>query len=174
MKRRSLALGAAVAALAGAAGMGAAWWRLRLGEASPLPDRFWDTRFEKPEGGQLALADFKGKPIVLNFWATWCPPCLSELPLLDQFQREQSPRGWTVLALAVDNPTPVREFLIKHPLSMPVGLAGPEGLEFGRALGNQQGGLPFTVVFGSDGTVRMRKLGALQPPEVEAWKTSIH
>lgn len=172
MKRRQWLVGAGVGAAAAAAGAGLAWWRLRVGEP-PLPAGFWEQRFERPEGGELQLASLRGKPLVLNFWATWCPPCISELPLLDGFYREQNPRGWTVVALAVDSPTPVREFLQKRPLSMPVGLAGLEGVEFGRALGNQQGGLPFTVVLGSDGLVAQRKLGALKPQDIAGWTTAI-
>lgn len=172
MTRRNLILGTAVGAAAAAVGIGAAWWRLRPGER-PLPADFWQNRFEKPEGGELALANYRGKPLVLNFWATWCPPCITELPLLDRFHREQQAKGWTVLALAVDSPTPVREFLLKRPLGMPVGLAGLDGIEFGRSLGNTQGGLPFTVVLGSDGTVRSRKLGALREPDIAAWTASI-
>ncbi len=172
MKRRNLVLAGAVGTAAAVAGIGAAWWRLRP-EELPLPSGFWQTRFEKPEGGELVLANYRGKPLVLNFWATWCPPCITELPLLERFQREQQGRGWTVLALAVDSPTPVREFLLKRPLALPVGLAGLDGIEFGRSLGNTQGGLPFTVVLGSDGTVRSRKLGALKEPELQAWIAAI-
>jgi thiol-disulfide isomerase/thioredoxin len=171
MTRRQWLIGAAVGAAAAAAGAGVAWWRLRVGEP-PLPAGFWDMRFERPEGGELSLASLRGKPLVLNFWATWCPPCISELPLLDRFHREQNARGWTVAALAVDSPTPVREFLRQRPLSMPVGLAGLDGVEFGRALGNAQGGLPFTVVLASDGSVAARKLGALKAEDIAAW-TSI-
>lgn len=172
MKRRQWLIGGSVGAAAAAAGAGLAWWQLRVGEP-PLPAGFWDSRFERPEGGELTLASLRGKPLVLNFWATWCPPCISELPLLDRFHREQNPRGWTVVALAVDGPTPVREFLRQRPLGMPVGLAGLEGVEFGRQLGNTQGGLPFTVVLGSDGKVGSRKLGALKPDDIAAWTRSI-
>ena len=172
MKRRTLLVGSAVGAAAALAGAGAAWWRLRVTELV-LPEGFWDSRFERPDGGELVLAHFRGKPMVLNFWATWCPPCVTELPLLDRFHREQNPRGWTVVALAVDGPTPVREFLYQRPLAMPVGLAGLEGVEFARSLGNTQGGLPFTVVLASDGSVRSRKLGALKPADLESWTASI-
>lgn len=172
MKRRSLLLGSAVGAAAALAGAGAAWWRLRVAEP-PLPAGFWDSRFERPEGGELVLASLRGKPMVLNFWATWCPPCVTELPLLDRFHREHNARGWTVVALAVDSPTPVREFLRQRPLAMPVALAGLDGVEFGRSLGNTQGGLPFTVVLGSDGTVRSRKLGALKAADIDAWTATV-
>jgi thiol-disulfide isomerase/thioredoxin len=172
MKRRSLLLGTGVGAAAATLGAGVAWWRLRPHE-SPLPPGFWESRFERPEGGELALADFRGKPLVLNFWATWCPPCVTELPLLDAFHREHTATGWSVVGLAVDSPTPVREFLLKRPLALPVGLAGLDGVEFGRSLGNLQGGLPFTVVLDRTGDVRRRHLGALKEPDIDAWKREI-
>lgn len=171
MKRRSVLLGS-VGAGAAALGAGVAWWRLQPHD-TPLPAGFWDSRFERPEGGELVLADFRGKPLVLNFWATWCPPCVTELPLLDGFHRERSSAGWTVLALAVDSPTPVREFLLKRPLAMPVALAGLDGVAFGRSLGNLQGGLPFTVVIDRSGQIRKRHLGALKEPDIETWKQEI-
>jgi thiol-disulfide isomerase/thioredoxin len=172
MKRRSLVVGSAVGAAAALAGAGLAWWRMRVDEPE-LPPHFWGSRFERPEGGELVLADLRGKPLVLNFWATWCAPCVTELPLLDRFHREHNPQGWTVVALAVDSPTPVREFLRQRPLAMPVGLAGMDGVDFGRTLGNTMGGLPFTVVLDSAGAVRSRKLGALKAPDIEAWSASV-
>ena len=168
MKRRNLVLAGAVGAAAAAAGIGAAWWRLRP-EELPLPPGFWQTRFEKPEGGELVLANYRGKPLVLNFWATWCPPCITELPLLERFQREQQGRGWSVLALAVDSPTPVREFLGRVKIGFPVGLAGLDGTDLVHELGNLQGGLPFTVVIDTAGRIAHRKMGETSYAELAGW-----
>ena len=168
MTRRQWLIGAGVGAAAAAAAAGKRAKGLPVGGPAPPPGLL-GLRVGRAGGGELSPASLRGKPLVLNFWATWCPPCISELPLLDRFHREQNPRGWTVVALAVDSPTPVREFLRQRPLSMPVGLAGLEGVEFGRALGNAQGGLPFTVVLGSDGSVAARKLGALKEQDISAW-----
>ena len=118
---------------------------------------FWDAHFERPEGGELAAASLRGKPLVLNFWATWCAPCVKELPELSQFQREQ--RGWQVVGVAVDAVAPVREFLRKLPLDFPVGMAGLSGMELTRTLGNPQGGLPFSVAFNAQGELIWHKLG---------------
>ena len=165
-RRLALMTGAAVAA--GVAGVGAAWWRSRPDEADGGA-AIWPLRFETPAGGQLVLADLRGKPLLLNFWATWCPPCISELPLLDRFHREQQARGWQVVGLAVDSLAPVREFLGKRPVGFAIGLAGLAGVELSRTMGNAGGALPFTVVFDRTGHVVQRKLGVIQPDDLTRW-----
>jgi thiol-disulfide isomerase/thioredoxin len=165
MKRRAAMLG--VGAAAAAFGVGVGVWRLRV-EDTPLPADFWSLRFERPEGGELLMSSLTGRPILLNFWATWCAPCIKELPLLDRFQREQAGRR-QVVGLAVDSPTPVREFLLRQPLGFPVGLAGLSGVDLARSLGNSAGGLPFSVLIDGKGQARERKLGALTEEDLARW-----
>ena len=173
MKRRN-ALMAGVAALAGAAGLGIALWRSREPAPATAPvAALWAMQFDQPAGGQLALSAFRGRPLLLNFWATWCPPCVSELPLLDRFQREQAAAGWQVAGLAVDNFAPVVEFLGKHPVGFAIGLAGNGGIELARQLGNSGGGLPFTVVFDRQGRIAERKLGVVTPADLQGWVKSL-
>ena len=104
------------------------------------PAGLWSRRFEKPSGGELAMADLRGKPLVLNFWATWCPPCVKEMPELDRFHRTYAGKGWQVVGLAIDGPTPVREFLVRVPVGFAIGLAGFEGTDLGRQLGTPMAG----------------------------------
>jgi thiol-disulfide isomerase/thioredoxin len=163
--RRSMVLG--VAAAAAAVGAGAAWWRSLSGD--PAVDALWTLRFEAPTGPELVLAELRGKPLLLNFWATWCPPCVTEMPLIDRFHRERRGQGWQVVGLAVDSPTPVREWLAQRAISFPIGLAGLAGTELSRSLGNSSGALPFTVVFDRSGQPVMRKLGSLSADDLEAW-----
>lgn len=166
MKRRTWVLAGAGAAAA-AAGVA---WRLRPGAGPEMaPQGFWELRFERPEGGELALASLRGKPLLVNFWATWCAPCIKEMPDLDRFQQTYGSQGWQVVGLAIDGPTPVREFLKKLPVRFAIGLAGLDGTELARQLGNEQGGLPFTVVFDREGRITGRKLGQTRWPELEAW-----
>ena len=167
MNRRA-AIFAGVAVAAGAAGGGAALWHWRP-SPEDLPPDFWSLRFEQPGGGELVLATLRGHPLLLNFWATWCPPCVTEMPMLDAFHRAQQGRGWQVVGLAVDSPSPVRQFLTQRPVGFAIGLAGLNGVELTRNLGNASGGLPFTVVVDRSGRARARKLGALAPKDLDAW-----
>ena len=105
----------------------------------------------------------------MNFWATWCPPCVEELPLINQFYRQQAAAGWQVLGLAVDQVGPVARFLERLPLDFPVALAGFAGTDLSRSLGNASGALPFSVLFGPDGGVLHRKLGKVSADELRQW-----
>lgn len=167
-RRRWLAAG--VAAAAGVAGAGLAWWRHAPGPAADgAAAAFWGQSFDAPQGGSVALQAFQGRPLVVNFWATWCPPCVEELPLLDAFFKQNAANGWQVLGLAIDQPSSVRTFLQKTPVSFPIGLAGLSGTELGKSLGNLSGGLPFTVVFGKDGAVAHRKMGKVTMADLSVW-----
>lgn len=166
-RRHALTIGVAGAALAAGAGFG--WWRERSSALPEAERALWDLQFDRPEGGSLPLAGLRGQPLLLNFWATWCAPCVKEMPLLDAFQRTHRPAGWRVVGLAVDSPTPVREFLKKVPVSFPVGLAGLTGVDLARSLGNERGGLPFSAVFGRDGRIIARKLGSIGEQDLASW-----
>ena len=134
---------------------------------------FWRSSFTQPDGQILAMATLRGTPLVLNFWATWCPPCIKEMPELDRFAKAFAARGGRVLGLAVDNPAAVRQFLARTPISYTIGLAGFEGSELSRQLGNATGALPFTAVFGRTGAVVQRKLGETSFDELMRWTSGI-
>jgi thiol-disulfide isomerase/thioredoxin len=165
MKRRLWIYGA-VGAAAAAAGTA---WSLRKARSPGLGDLVWQQSLTQPAGGDLVMAALRGQPLLLNFWATWCPPCVKEMPMLDAFYQAHRARGWQVVGLAVDSPTPVRAFLERVPVSFPIGLAGMEGSELSRALGNPNGSLPFTVVLNAKGDVVAQKLGSIEPSDLELW-----
>jgi thiol-disulfide isomerase/thioredoxin len=176
MQRRNLILGG-VAAAAALAGVGVAVWRsppaTGLAPSAATPDvgaaAFWAMAFDTPDGQNLPVSQFRGKPLLVNFWATWCPPCVEELPLLDYFYQENKAKGWQVLGLAVDQPSAVRSWLQKKPLNFPVGMAGLAGTDLSKTLGNLTGSLPFSVLFGGSGEVLHRKTGKAQPEDLAQW-----
>ena len=168
-RRRWLYGAAAAVVAAGGAGWAALAWRLGQISAAEVPAGLWQQSFPTPEGGVLDLQALRGQPLVLNFWATWCPPCVAELPLLSSFSRENAANGWQVLGIAVDQAAAVRAFLDRVPVAFPVALAPQGGIALSRSLGNLAGGLPFTVVFGADGQVRHRKMGQITPQNLKDW-----
>ena len=167
---RRHALYAGVATVAAAAGVSVALRRHASEAVTPdALQAVWASEFDTPKGETLKLADFRGKPLVLNFWATWCPPCVEEMPLLDAFFRQNSANGWQVVGLAIDQPSLVKRFMGQFPVDYPIALGGMNGSELGRLLGNAQGGLPFTVVFDAAGNVKVQKLGKLSADEIKSW-----
>lgn len=170
LQRRAIVLAGAAAA---AAGLGVAWWKsqppVTTGSVAEPVTGFWGLQWETPQGGVVKMADFRGRPLLVNFWATWCPPCVEELPLVNTFFDKNKSNGWQVIGLAIDKPSAVQAFLQKMPLNFPVGIAGLSGAELGRSLGNLAGGLPFSVAMGGDGAVIQRKMGRLSEEDLAAW-----
>ncbi len=173
MNKRNL-LTTGVALLAGTAGAGFAWWRMSPREVQPAAEEaFWRQAWEGPEGQAVDVQAFQGRPLLINFWATWCPPCVEELPLLNRFYNEQRSKGWQVVGLAVDQPSAVRKFLQKTPLDFPVAMAGLGGTELSKQLGNASGGLPYTVVLNPQGRVVQRKIGQVKPDDLSQWARAL-
>jgi thiol-disulfide isomerase/thioredoxin len=167
-RRRWLYGGVAAAAALGGGAL--AWWRFQPhGAADGAVQSLWRQTFTTPDGAPLAMQSFQGRPLLVNFWATWCPPCVEELPLLNRFYAERKAQGWQVVGLAIDQPLAVRQFLARLPLQFPIGMAGMGGTELGRAMGNLQGGLPFTVLLGANGRVLQRKMGQLTADNLARW-----
>lgn len=168
MKRRLALAAAGVVALGVGVVVG---WRRPAGgggnDADPVA-AFWSRRFATPDGGSLAMADLHGKPLLLNLWATWCPPCVREMPMLDAFAASHP--GWNVLALAVDAVEPVQRFVRERKVErMRIALAKDEGPELARSLGNAAGGLPFSLRFDASGALLEKHLGALDDTVLARW-----
>lgn len=118
--------------------------------------------YKTAEGTSLDLGALEGKITILNFWATWCPPCVEEMPELDALYLELKPKNIEMIGIAVDSPSNVAEFLKKTKVSYPIVLAGLGGTSLGKDLGNTQGGLPYTVVLDEKGKVLLAKAGRIQ------------
>jgi len=168
ISRRQTLLGG-VAVLAAFAGVGVALRKQVAGLDAEAEQALWSAEFDTPDGQVLKMQNFQGKPLVINFWATWCTPCIEEMPLLDVFFRQNAPKGWQMVGLAIDQPSRVRQFLSLNAVSYLIGLAGMTGTNLGKLLGNEQGGLPFTLVLDGKGGVMHRKLGKLSAQEIQTW-----
>jgi thiol-disulfide isomerase/thioredoxin len=166
-RRQTMAVGAAAAVA------GVLWGNYRSGGLGPAAHSdgasIWDLSFDTPSGPPLAMRSFEGQRVLVNFWATWCPPCVEELPLLDAFYQQQRARGWQLVGLAVDSLASVQKFLAQHPVSFPIGLAAASGVALSRSLGNTVGGLPFTAVFLGQDRAMIPKLGRISPQDLATW-----
>ncbi len=174
------ALFGAVGLAAVVAGGVSAWMKFRphdiastgAGAERPVEAAVWSSSFESLNGDPLHMKSLSGKPVLLNFWATWCPPCVDEFPLIDSFYRQNLSK-WHVLGLAIDQRPSVEKFLARIPVSFPIAFGGLSGTDIGRKLGNESGGLPFTAIFDSAGSLKDRKIGQLTPDDLQRWSSTI-
>ncbi|MFM8638500.1 MAG: TlpA disulfide reductase family protein, partial [Betaproteobacteria bacterium] len=88
----------------------------------------------------MDFSSLKGRPLLVNFWATWCPPCVREMPLLDNFYQQNKATGLQILGIAIDGASPVQAFLARSPVAFTLALAGADGSALARTLGNTGGG----------------------------------
>lgn len=132
--------------------------------AAKLPDE---------NGVSQALSQYKGKIIVLNFWATWCPPCREEMPELSQLHDEYKDKNVVVLGIAIDEIGLVKEFAQTTPVSYPLFAAENEGMALGSDLGNNKGVLPYTLIIGSDGRVVKTYFGRISKSLLETTLTTL-
>lgn len=118
-------------------------------------------------GTPVSAADFDGQPLLLNFWATWCAPCVEEMPMLAELQRDHAQNGLQVVGIAVDEPERAQAFAGELGLDYPLLYGLGEAMLVGRQYGNASGMLPYTVLVDADGLVRWTHLGALDRAVLE-------
>jgi len=137
---------------------------------APLPAAALFTHtFNDADGTPQPIAQWHGHWLLVNFWATWCAPCVEEMPDLQTVRGEYASRGVTVIALAIDNATAVKRFRDELKLQLPLLIAGADGSELIRQLGNSSGALPFTVLVDKSGSIVQSKLGQVRAPELRSW-----
>jgi thiol-disulfide isomerase/thioredoxin len=124
--------------------------------------------FTDLQGTPRQLAEWRGRILVLNFWATWCPPCREEIPMLMAMRDKYASNGVEIVGIAIDLAAKVMEYAISMKISYTILIAGADGLDLVRKLGNSAGGLPYTVFADRKGEVWKSKLGALTQQELEA------
>jgi thiol-disulfide isomerase/thioredoxin len=166
-RRRLLYIGAGAALLGLATGVGLKW----RGDAteSPATARFWAQRFNLLDGRVIEAHALRGQPLLVNFWATWCPPCIEEMPLINGFYLQNKSKKHQVLGIALDKMEAVKQFVGRVPIQYPLAVSTSEGAALARELGNVSGGLPFSVFFASAGNVARRQMGRLSVSDLQAW-----
>jgi len=159
-----------VAAAATAAGLGAVFAQQRTQTSAPDESvkAFLALSLPDAAGQPIRFAQFAGKPLVVNFWATWCPPCVEEMPELSQLYRERSAKGLQMIGIGIDSATKIADFSTKTPVSYPLVVAGLSGTELARQFGNTTGGLPFTVLIDRRGRIVQRIPGRVRIDSLRA------
>ena len=119
-------------------------------------------------GQPQPMSQWKGKVILVNFWATWCAPCRKEIPLLVARQNELGARGLQVVGIAVDQVDKVKPFAAEMGINYPVLVDELQALDLSRAVGNEMGALPYTLVVDRDGRIVRTELGTLTADKLDA------
>jgi thiol-disulfide isomerase/thioredoxin len=139
-------------------------------ESDPIP-ALMQLQMPDLNGATHSLADFKGQPMVVNFWATWCAPCVKEMPELDALQKKYPHIRF--VGIGVDTAANMQKFVEKVQVSYPLWVIGAGAIDTLRKLGNPSGGLPFTLVFNADGGINRKILGEIQPDDLNQTLSSL-
>lgn len=129
---------------------------------------FLSTEWKNPQGESIDTKSWKNKTLVINFWGSWCPPCVEEMPMLGKVSEELKSENVLFVGIGIDSPSNIREFLIKTPVPYQIAIGGMEGSNWAKRLGNETGGLPFTVIITPKGELIFKKLGKIEEKEIKS------
>lgn len=163
MKRTFLIIGVALAALILGVASRQLLTPLLSTPSSPLPE----FSFPDLSGRQHSVSEWRGKVLVLNFWATWCPPCREEMPELIALQKQYSEKGLQIVGVAIEDQEPVREFIDFVDMNYPILIAGDAGLPLARQLGNTMGAVPYTLVADRQGRIVYSQAGQVTKEKMQ-------
>ena len=126
------------------------------------------------DGKLHRLSDYRGHRVLLNFWASWCGPCLDEMPALTQAQQKFGDHAPIVIGIAMDDSIHVQAFLEEHPVNYPILLGNLAPPSTSLQLGNTREVLPYSVLIDTDGRILATHAGALSAAQLEGWLSPIH
>ena len=129
---------------------------------TPLPD------FNLPDvsGNQHNISEWQGKILIINFWATWCPPCLKEIPEFMALQEQYAAKGLQFIGIAIDDQEPVEEYLATTKINYPILIGGVTGIALAHQLGNIVDAVPFTLVVNQQGQIIHRQPGEFSREQI--------
>ena len=167
-----------LAAAAALAGLGLGRWVMTPRDVEPPAGveaaepgmRRPDMQLPDLAGQTQTLAQFDGAPLLVNFWATWCAPCIEELPRLADLHARRGDDGIAVLAVALeDDPDAVADFMREHALELPVWIEPPADDDHSVRFGNTRNVLPYSVLIGADGVILEQRIGTLDDEDLAEW-----
>lgn len=130
---------------------------------------FFSINLPDQSGKPVALAEYKGKPLIVNFWARWCIPCRDEIPELRAVAQANRAKGLTVLGIGLEDNVPnVQDFIKAYEMDYPLLFAQSQGIDLMKTLGNTKAGLPFTVFIDRKGMIVGHKLGRISRSQLDA------
>ena len=152
----------------------AAGWYFRNGDSGNVGDvrgtdaaTVFGVSLPDTTGRQQSIGQWKGKVLVVNFWATWCVPCRDEMPEFVKAQTEFGARGVQFVGIAVDDVAKVKDFAVELGLNYPALIGGYGAIELSKSLGNRIGALPYTLFIDRAGRISRAHLGPLKPAELQ-------
>ena len=157
-------IGAVIALLLG---IGVGLWRIAPGDTDLTPDQLYAAKFPDLAGNSQQLSNWRGKVLVLNFWATWCAPCREEIPDFILADVEYRAKGVAIVGLALDEPAKVAEFAKTFGITYPLLIGGAEAYDFAARLGNKVRGIPFTAIIDREGKVVYLGVGTVRKKELD-------
>jgi thiol-disulfide isomerase/thioredoxin len=135
--------------------------------AEPTVTGLWELDFPDSKGQQQPLSQWRGRVLVLNFWASWCAPCREEIPDFVALRAQYQPKGVEFVGIAIDNPDNVTQFLQQLPVNYPILIGESAAHSLARQLGNPSGALPYTIVIDRSGRIVLKHLGRLPRATLE-------
>ena len=164
--RRTLLTAGAAAAAAGL-GLFAAL-QLRGGSDQEALEALWRLPLQDLTGQPLSLEQWRGRPLIVNFWATWCEPCREEMPLLVKAHQQYASKNLQIVGIALDSVAKVQQFAKELNIPYPLALGSLGAIDITRKFGNTAAGLPYTLAIAANGRVATRHLGGMTSAQLEA------
>jgi thiol-disulfide isomerase/thioredoxin len=160
-------------ALAGVLALGAGLFLGARGTHAEDPSALLALSLPDTAGTPQSLAQWRGKVVVVNFWATWCAPCREEMPEFVKAQKEFGPRGLQFVGIAVDDADKVDKFIKDIGLNYPALVGGYSAIDLSKSVGNRLAALPFTIIIDRQGNVAHTQLGQLKPDQLRSIVTRL-
>jgi thiol-disulfide isomerase/thioredoxin len=167
-RTREWSLVAAIALAAAAAGVAYYLWHTSGAAREDRVAALTRTRFVDLEGHPRSIAEWQGRVVVVNFWATWCAPCREEIPLFVKLQQRYGVNGLQFVGIAIDEPKKVRPYANELGMNFPILIGGADAIDLTRELGNRAAVLPFTLVLDRTGRVTSMHIGVEKEGELVA------
>ncbi len=136
-------------------------------QATTIPETLPGFTLKDTEGVIRNSSEWKGKILIVNFWATWCPPCLEEMPTLIDFQHQHSSNGVQVVGVAVDNLDQVKDFIDTYGINFPVLIGSDDAIALAQKMGNRISALPYTAIFDKNGKTLYAQPGKITQESLE-------